>query len=137
MPSVGGVIETALYVEDMGRAERFYQDVFGFTKMVGDERFCALSVSGSQVLLLFRKGASRDAIATGGGLIPGHDGSGTTHLAFTITEAEWDGWAEWLAAKGVTVESVVRWPRGGRSAYFRDPDSHLLELITPGCWPIY
>jgi len=31
----------------------------------------------------------------------------------------------------------VDWPRGGRSLYFRDPDQHLLELITPGCWSIY
>ena len=29
------------------------------------------------------------------------------------------------------------WERGGRSLYFRDPDQHLLELATPGTWPIY
>jgi hypothetical protein len=26
---------------------------------------------------------------------------------------------------------------GGASLYSRDPDGHLLELITPGCWAIY
>jgi len=25
----------------------------------------------------------------------------------------------------------------GDSLYFCDPDGHFLELITPGCWPIY
>ena len=27
--------------------------------------------------------------------------------------------------------------RGGHSVYFRDPDGHLIELVTPGCWQIY
>ncbi len=26
---------------------------------------------------------------------------------------------------------------GGTSLYFRDPDGHLLELVTPGIWSIY
>ncbi|MDZ4820644.1 MAG: glyoxalase, partial [Planctomycetota bacterium] len=29
------------------------------------------------------------------------------------------------------------WPQGARSIYFRDPDGHLLELLTPGFWSIY
>jgi catechol 2,3-dioxygenase-like lactoylglutathione lyase family enzyme len=31
----------------------------------------------------------------------------------------------------------VRWPRGGESIYFRDPDGHLVELATPGLWDNY
>jgi catechol 2,3-dioxygenase-like lactoylglutathione lyase family enzyme len=42
-----------------------------------------------------------------------------------------------LQERGIAIESAVDWPRGGRSLYFRDPDRHLLELITPGCWSIY
>lgn len=42
--------------------------------------------------------------------------------------------------KGVALESQVHCgddrPQGD-SLYFRDPDGHLVELITPGCWPIY
>jgi len=37
----------------------------------------------------------------------------------------------------VPVESVVTWPRGAQSIYFRDPDENLVELITPGFWANY
>jgi catechol 2,3-dioxygenase-like lactoylglutathione lyase family enzyme len=137
MPATRGVLETSLYVEDLDRAERFYVDLFGFERMVGDERFRALDVQGRQVLLLFLKGGTTQAITFEGGTIPPHDGKGTTHLAFAIDADQLTGWETALHAAGVAVESTVVWPRGGRSVYFRDPDGHLLELVTPGCWPIY
>jgi catechol 2,3-dioxygenase-like lactoylglutathione lyase family enzyme len=37
----------------------------------------------------------------------------------------------------VTVESVVVWPGGAKSVYFRDPDGNLAELITPGFWKTF
>jgi predicted enzyme related to lactoylglutathione lyase len=58
MPKVDGVLETALYVEDMPRAVQFYEDLFGFEKLVADQRFCAFNVAGRQVLLLFQKGTT-------------------------------------------------------------------------------
>jgi catechol 2,3-dioxygenase-like lactoylglutathione lyase family enzyme len=137
MPPLDRVLETSLYVDDVARSEEFYARVFGFEKLVGDDRFCALNVTGQQVLLLFRKHGTTEPITLPGGVIPPHDGEGTTHLAFSIpaeAEAEWTGH---LAAHHVDVESRVTWPRGGASLYFRDPDGHLLELVTPGCWAIY
>jgi len=46
-------------------------------------------------------------------------------------------WEKRLAENEVAVESKVKWERGGQSIYFRDPDGNLLELVTPGVWPIY
>jgi len=137
MPNVGRVLETSLYVDRMDRSVEFYERLFGFEKVVCDDRFCAFNVSNSQVLLLFRKGGTTGPIAIPGGIIPPHDGSGTTHLAFTIDREDEDEWQRALAARKVAIESRVEWPRGGFSLYFRDPDRHLLELITPGCWAIY
>ena len=137
MPTVNRVIETSLYVDDLGRSTRFYEDILGFERMVGDERFCALSVAGRQVLLLFHKGGSLKPGVVPGGVIPPHDGAGQLHLAFAIGTEEWEPWRRRLTEKGVPIESTVRWERGGQSLYFRDPDQHLVELITPGCWPIY
>lgn len=137
MPETSGVLETAHYVEDVSRAAEFYQDLFGFDVLVSDERLTALGVAGRQVLLLFRKGASASLTSAGGGMIPPHDGRGNLHLAFAIPGDAFEDWEQLLGERGIVVESVVRWPRGGRSLYFRDPDGHLVELATPGTWAIY
>ncbi len=131
MPSVTGVLETSLYVDDLDRATRFYQQLFGFSVMVGDERIRALGVCPGQVLLLFQRGASL------GPQFPTHDGSGPLHLAFSIPETEYLAWEFRLQQMGIAIEVAKKWPAGGRSLYFRDPDHHLLELATPGVWPNY
>jgi catechol 2,3-dioxygenase-like lactoylglutathione lyase family enzyme len=131
------VLETSLYVDDIPRATAFYERVFGFPRLVSDDRFCAFDVSGEQVLLLFRKRATLEPITIPGGVIPPHDGDGHLHLAFTIPLDSEPEWREHLAALGIAIESRVAWPRGGFSLYFRDPDGHLVELVSPGCWAIY
>ena len=137
MPAVGRVLETSLYVDNLDRSIQFYEQLFGFPQLVADQRFCAMNVSGRQVLLLFRRHGTTEPITIPGGVIPPHDGDGTTHLAFTIAAEDEAPWVEHLRAHDVAIESRVAWPRGGFSLYFRDPDGHLLELITPGCWEIY
>ena len=137
MPEISGVLETCLYVENLERAARFYEALLGFTKLGSDDRFCVFSVADRHVLLLFQRGATTQPIPTPGGNIPPHDGTGQLHLAFSIPASELPAWEKHLAAQGVAIESKVHWPRGGWSIYFRDPDQHLVELVTPGCWPIY
>ena len=137
MPSVGRVLETSLYVDHLDRSIDFYTQLFGFEKMVSDDRFCALNVRDQQVLLLFRKHGTTEPKVFPGGVLPPHDGDGQTHLAFTIAAEDEAGWSETLHAANVPIESRVTWPRGGFSLYFRDPDGHLLELVSPGCWAIY
>jgi len=137
MPQLTSVLETSLYVEDMERSIHFYQEVMQLQKLVSDERFCALQAAQQQVLLLFKKGASTEPMVINGGTIPPHDASGQTHLAFAISAQELEPWERWLGQHEVVIESKVRWERGGQSIYFRDPDGHLLELVTPGCWAIY
>ena len=134
---VTGIIETALHVEDVERSMAFYDRVFGFSKMVFDARFCAYNVAERSVFLLFKKGGTLEPLEVPGatGMIPPHDGSGHMHVAFAVPAA--GEWPARLAECGVAVESTVRWASGGMSIYFRDPDGHLIELATPGIWPIY
>jgi catechol 2,3-dioxygenase-like lactoylglutathione lyase family enzyme len=135
--NVTGVLEYGVYVDDVPRSVEFYRRIFGFEQLQGDDRFCALSVAGRQVFLIFKKGGTLQPMPLPGGVLPPHDGSGQLHFAFSIPEADLAAWEQRLGENGVAIESRVTWPRGGRSIYFRDPDGHLVELITPGCWAIY
>ena len=137
MPKLSGVIETALYVDDLDRARAFYEKVLGLEALTADSRFVAFDVGGQSVLLLFRRGSTPETIHLPGGTIPPHDGSGPIHMAFAIPAAEMSAWEKSLGERDVAIEGRTDWPRGGKSIYFRDPDNHLLELATPGIWKIY
>jgi len=76
MPDVTGVLETALYIDDLERASKFYQELFGFGELLADERMRALNVAGKQALLLFKKGASKQDNPVPGGIVPPHAGAG-------------------------------------------------------------
>ncbi len=136
-PAVTGVIETALYVDDLPRAVAFYQGLFGFAVLEQDHRFCAFDVAGRSVLLLFRRGASTQPLQLPWGVIPPHDGQGPWHLGFSIPPGSEAAWEARLRGAGVAIDATITWPRGGRSLYFRDPDGHVVELITPGVWATY
>ena len=123
----------------MERGLAFYRDVLGLVEMKGDHaRFVALDAGAGRVLLLFKRGGTlAPQPVASGGVIPPHDGQGPHHLAFAIAAADYDRWCARLLDRGVAIESETQWERGGRSVYFRDPDHHLVELVTPGIWPNY
>lgn len=136
-PPLGRVLETCLYVADMDRSRDFYEGVMGLVPMVRDARLTAYPAGPASVLLLFQRGGTAGPASTPGGVIPGHDGSGRLHYAFSIAVDTLQDWRLHLAARGISLESEVNWPRGGCSLYFRDPDEHLVELATPGLWNNY
>ena len=136
-PPLGRLLETALYVDDLGAARAFYVDTLGADVLLDTPRLLALDVGGVSVLLLFQRGATNEPLPTPGGVVPAHGASGQQHIAFAIDEGALDAWRAHLTAIGVAIESEVRWPRGGRSIYVRDPEGHSVELVTPGLWLTY
>jgi catechol 2,3-dioxygenase-like lactoylglutathione lyase family enzyme len=137
VPKLGRVLETALYVDDLEPASAFYEQVLELTPLTSDDRFRAYDVGGTNVLLLFKRGATLETVRLPGGTIPPHDGHGPLHVAFAVAAADLEDWERRLGEHGVAIEGRTDWPRGGKSVYFRDPDGHLLELATPGLWAIY
>ncbi|HWE50698.1 MAG TPA: VOC family protein [Bryobacteraceae bacterium] len=130
-PPTDGILESSLYVDDVDASARFYEKIFGFPVMVDfGGRGCALKAGERQVLLLFKKGGSLTITSP-------HDGNGELHIAFAIPAAELATWEAWLRDNEIPVEEKTTWARGGVSLYFRDPDRHLLEIATPGVWPVY
>jgi hypothetical protein len=59
------------------------------------------------------------------------------HIEFAISESEKALWKQRLAERSIVIEGEVVWKKGGYSLYFRDPDDHLVELVTPGLWSNY
>ena len=135
---IAGVLETALYVEDLERAAAFYEGVFGLARLFGDERLVALDAGrAGSVLLLFRRGTTLETVRMPGGTIPPHDGHGPLHVAFAVSETALSCLTVALERAGIAIKGRTRWPRGGESVYVRDPDDHLVELATPGLWATY
>jgi catechol 2,3-dioxygenase-like lactoylglutathione lyase family enzyme len=135
-PALRRILETCLYVADMARARRFYEDVMGLAPHFAEDRITGYRL-GDSMLLLFKAQGTLEPVETPGGTIPPHDGSGPAHFAFAIAAGEADAWREHLARHGVALESTVHWRKDNAdSLYFRDPDGHLVELATPGLWGI-
>jgi catechol 2,3-dioxygenase-like lactoylglutathione lyase family enzyme len=129
MLAIERILETILYVDDLDAAGRFYGEVLGLAL---DSRkagvFCFFRV-GAGMLLLFEPEAARRNRD-----VPAHGATGPGHACFAVAERELDAWREHLLAHGVAIEHEQRWPRGGRSFYFRDPAGNSLELATPRIW---
>src|SRR3972149_7728783 len=118
-PKLTGVLETALYVDDVERARAFYERLFGFESLGGDDRLVALSVAGRQVLLVCKRGASLALGATA------HDATGQQHLCLAVEAAELDRWEKWLAENKVEIIERRTWERGGAPPPFLDARQHL------------
>ena len=132
-PPISGVLETSLYARDLARTAAFYRDLFEFRALVDSPRLVAFDVASKSVLLVFQAGATEQDVTDARGVIPGHDGRGRMHFAVSIAASDLDRWRARLAHQGIQVDEY-RWPLGGTSLYFRDPDEALVELATPGLW---
>jgi catechol-2,3-dioxygenase len=58
------------------------------------------------------------------------------HFALEIEEHDYDTAKYMLNEKNIKIEKEVTWQKGAISIYFRDPVGNLIEIITPGSWPI-
>ena len=124
------LFETALYVDDLATAERFYVEVLGLEVQ---SRFPGRGLSlrcDSGVLLLFDPAVTRVRSSA----LPAHGAVGAGHIAFLATAEELPAWRDQLAAHGVAIEEEIDWEEGGRSIYFRDPAGNSLELAPPNLW---
>ena len=137
VPPIRGVLETAIYSDDLARAKAFYGEILGLACVLDSPRMLTFTVAPAQVLLVFKRGATREDIETPEGLIPGHHSEGPAHFAFAIAAADYAVWKAYLKTAGIPIRSETTWSRGGRSIYFDDPDENLVELATPGLWPNY
>lgn len=134
MPRVQAVLETSLYVGDLGRAIVFYENVLGLRVIPGGYfeggRGAALQVGGGpSVLLLFRAEITRRE-----GSFPPHGTTGAGHIAFRVEAEDIPAWRERLRECAVAIEQEVAFGSSPPSIYFRDPDGNSIELAVPSIW---
>jgi catechol 2,3-dioxygenase-like lactoylglutathione lyase family enzyme len=128
-PRINGILETALYVADLDRAERFYRDVLALRQIGKDPDRHVFFRLGSGVLLLFRADRTRQA-----GTLPSHGADGEIHVCFLVSPADYEAWMRRIQGHKIAIQREVAWPQG-RSFFFRDPDGNLLELADADIWP--
>ena len=130
MPPILAVVETAVYVDDLDAAERFYAGVLGLEVAAREpNRHVFFRVGDRGMLLAFRPAATLQ-----GTDLPPHGARGPGHFALGVAADDLETWRRRLSEQGVAVEKELTWPRGGRSLYFRDPAGNSVELVTPGVW---
>src|SRR4051794_13543684 len=117
-PRVNGILETSLYVKSVPESVLFYRRVFGFEllqpsqeQLAQSTRLAAMGAGDRHVLLLFRRGGTRDT-----------DARGRIHVAFGISRESLEEWENWLQFQKIVVEQHIVWEYGGESLYFRDLD---------------
>ncbi|CAN7566235.1 VOC family protein [Pararhizobium sp. LjRoot235] len=129
-----GVLETALYVDDLDRAEAFYGSVLGLEKISRAGARHVFFRCGPGVLLIFNPAETVKPPPPGGLQVPPHGTHGPGHMCFRVSTGHLDAWEEKLKAAGVAIESNVHWPSGARSFYFRDPAGNSLECAEASLW---
>jgi catechol 2,3-dioxygenase-like lactoylglutathione lyase family enzyme len=131
---IEGILETALYTDDLDAAESFYGGVLGLEKVLRAGNRHVFFRCGETILLIFNpketvKPPSSDALP-----VPPHGATGPGHLCFRMRAEAIDRMVEKLNKAGIVIESDFRWPNGARSIYFRDPAGNSLECAEPMLW---
>lgn len=128
-----GILETALYVDDVGTAAQFYTDVLGLECILRAGEESAFFTCGEGVLIVFNAEKLKER-AAGGLPIPKHGAKGPGHVCFRASRDEIARWKSHLEKCGVAIESEFDWPNGARSLYFRDPSGNSVEFAEPKLW---
>ncbi len=126
-PRILGISHINLYVSDLQKARRFYEDFLGFAEPYdlkrdkGSVSLAFIKINDDQTIEL-----STDARKQDGQL---------SHIAFYTDSAE--GMREYLASRGVKVPDKV--PQGkikNLNFTIQDPDGHSVEIVqyTPQSW---
>ncbi|WEX77758.1 VOC family protein [Sinorhizobium numidicum] len=135
-PALEGILETALYAEDLDRAETFYGTVLGLQRITRAGNRHVFFRCGDSVLLIFNPAETMKPPAADALPVPPHGTNGHGHMCFRVAAEALDAWKTKLEQAGVAIEADIRWPNGARSFYFRDPAGNSIECAEPGLWAV-
>lgn len=134
--AIEGILETALYADDLDAAEAFYGGLLGLQKITRQANRHVFFRCGAGVLLIFNPKETVAPPPPTAFPVPVHGARGPGHACFRVPGPDLDFWVEKLVEAGITIEADFCWPNGARSIYFRDPAGNSLECAEPGLWNI-
>lgn len=132
---INKVVETCIYSSDLKSMKKFYVGILGLSVIQEEGDKLIFLKAGKSMLLIFdplRTSINNDKLPTHGAMTP----PSRIHFAMEIEEQEYQPCKELLVRNGITIEKEVIWNSKMKSLYFRDPAGNLVELITPGGWPV-
>lgn len=131
---INKIVETCIYSSDLGSMKKFYVDILGLPLVEEEKDKLIFLKAGKSMLLVFnpaRTSIDNDKLPTHGAATP----PASVHFAMEIEGHDYQRWKELLTKNNIPIEKQVDW-EGAKSLYFRDPAGNLVELITPGEWPV-
>ncbi len=128
-----GILETAIYADDLKAAKWFYHDLLGLEEVLraGDRH--VFYKCGEGMLLIFNAELTKQVSNTGIP-VPPHGALGAGHICFRASDEEMDDWKEVFTRNNIAVEMDFHWPNGARSIYVRDPAGNSVEFAEPRLW---
>jgi catechol 2,3-dioxygenase-like lactoylglutathione lyase family enzyme len=113
---------TIVPAHDKDASARFYERIFGFKREDELAHFSPVRIASQSLTLDFD---NREPFEP-------------HHYAFKVSESEFDEIFDRIKSEGLSYGSGPRTPdnmetnqwNGGRGVYFRDPNGHMLELLT-------
>ena len=128
-----GILETALYVDDLDAADSFYGGILKLDKVGFVENRHIFYRCGEGMLLIFNPAETRFP-AEGSISVPPHGTSGAGHMCFSATNEEIDEFRKRFEKARIEIERDLRWLNGAQSLYARDPAGNSIEFAEPSLW---
>ncbi|WP_433750103.1 metallothiol transferase FosB [Paenibacillus amylolyticus] len=117
--NIQGINHLCFSVSNLERAITFYEQALGARIQVKGRKLAYFELAGLWIAL-----NQEDVIRN-------YTERTYTHIAFTVTEEEFDASVQQLRAAGADIlPGRSRDSRDALSVYFTDPDGHLFELHT-------
>lgn len=134
IPMPSGILEAALYVDDLNSAEKFYGEILGLEQIqrVGD-RHVFYRIGGS-VLLLFDPNQTEQPPTNPDLPVPPHGARGAGHVCLILDRDEISLMRKHLMDWNIPIDAEFDWPNGARSLYVRDPAGNSVEFAEGHLW---
>ena len=116
----------------------FYTDILGLEFVSEEKDRCVFLKAGQSMLLIFNPNKTLVSSENSTIQFPIHGAfapPSIIHIALEIDKENYDNAKDTLIEKNIKIEKEITWEKGN-SIYIRDPAGNLVEMITPGCWPV-